>query len=210
MHALSAGTVVACGGSDDREIVGEQIDGPDAAVPSGIAVGSGAVWVSDVEGGTLIRVDPKSGKAVAAPVADASDVAVGEGAVWVTDVVDDRLAQLDSRSGETTGEFGIGAKDLQLGAMGVGEGAVWLSTHEGILFRVDPNTGEGVPQPRRPSGPSVRTGFRGRFRLRAENPASSTISTRSHSRRSHSVSIADRCAGRLAPFAPCSEVLTLE
>jgi streptogramin lyase len=54
--------------------------------PVGVATGAGAVWVAGGLSGTLIKIDPSSGRVVSsiqvghAPL----DVAYGDGALWVT------------------------------------------------------------------------------------------------------------------------------
>ena len=51
----------------------------------GIAVGEGAVWVTDGRRNALIRYEPKSGRITRIPLdAAPADVAVGHGLVWVT------------------------------------------------------------------------------------------------------------------------------
>ncbi len=50
-----------------------------------VAVGSGAVWVADDQGGTVSRIDPRTGRVITFPVGPyPRNIAVGEGAVWVT------------------------------------------------------------------------------------------------------------------------------
>ena len=56
-----------------------------AGTPVALAVGFNAVWVTDNEDGTVVRIDPKSNRVVATiPVGDFPNaIATGMGAVWV-------------------------------------------------------------------------------------------------------------------------------
>jgi YVTN family beta-propeller protein len=56
------------------------------ADPFGIAVGEGAVWVSNRRGFSITRIDPKSNQVVrAVPVGNRPyGVTAGQGAVWVS------------------------------------------------------------------------------------------------------------------------------
>ena len=53
--------------------------------PTGVAVGAGAVWVTNNYGGTVSRIDPAVDRVVQTiPVGNApTGVAVGDGSVWV-------------------------------------------------------------------------------------------------------------------------------
>jgi len=55
----------------------------------GLATGEGAVWVTDHEGGTLLRIDPGTGTVVSTTRIGGhpSGIAVGAGRVWLS--VDD-------------------------------------------------------------------------------------------------------------------------
>lgn len=75
--------------------------------PLGVAVGAGAVWVANVQSGTVSRVDPTTvrvtatyrvGGAGSAP-ADPEMVAVWRGRVWVADGQQGVLAALDPATG---------------------------------------------------------------------------------------------------------------
>jgi branched-chain amino acid transport system substrate-binding protein len=71
---------------------------------TGLAVGDGSVWATDLEAGLLWRIEPgpdpttqtiKVGFGVTA-------VAYGGGAVWVTNFVSDELVRVDARTNEVT------------------------------------------------------------------------------------------------------------
>jgi DNA-binding SARP family transcriptional activator/ABC-type branched-subunit amino acid transport system substrate-binding protein/streptogramin lyase len=73
----------------------------DTGFLSSLAVGGGAVWVADSEGGTVWRVDTGT-KPTRRPVqldTWVSGLAFGEGAVWATNEITDTLYRIDPRTG---------------------------------------------------------------------------------------------------------------
>jgi YVTN family beta-propeller protein len=150
-----------------NDLVGEVAVGPR---PEGVAVGEGAVWVANFEGGTISQIDPETRRAVMIPAGDyPSDVAVGKkggpstslgaGVVWLG------LTELRTEAGPfaaPTGnaEFFVGklswiepTSATQESAtleglvcrrpavsVAVGRRAVWFAC-DTYLARVDPGTG---------------------------------------------------------------------
>jgi len=123
--------------------------------PDGLAVGEGAVWVTNRVDGTVSRIDPVSGE-----VTDTiyignyfpGPVTVGEGAVWVVNrLCDGTVSRIDPVSGEVTDTIPVGQQrygdnvELEICAAGlaVGEGAVWVTNRvDGTVSRIDPVSGE--------------------------------------------------------------------
>ncbi|HEY3019205.1 MAG TPA: serine/threonine-protein kinase [Solirubrobacteraceae bacterium] len=109
----------------------------------GIAAGYGAVWIFNGTGGTVTRVDVRSGhirmgRTVRVGLGT-TDVAVGFGAVWVTNAGSATLVKLDPRTAKV-----IDTIRLRGGISGVatGNSAVWVSNPgRGRVIRVDPATG---------------------------------------------------------------------
>ena len=95
--------------------------------PSDVAVGEGAVWVTDSLHDTVVEIDPSRNRIVRrVPVGrDPIAVAVGSGAVWVADDQDGTLSRIDPRSGRVT-RFKVGPNP---GNIAVGEGAIWVTVH---------------------------------------------------------------------------------
>jgi DNA-binding SARP family transcriptional activator len=101
-------------------------------------------------GGSLVRVDPRSGEVEQSVGAGATPGAVsaGEGAVWAIDLDGQTVSRVDTDSLEASA-FGIGATPTDLAA---GAGAVWVASGAPIrgtqstgpvataLARVDPST----------------------------------------------------------------------
>jgi predicted Ser/Thr protein kinase len=100
-----------------------------------IAVGAGAVWVTNRFTSTVTRIRTSDGSAVAVPVgAVPRGIAVGEGAVWVAASGDDEITRINPRSLQT--------RSIALEAIPervtVGGGSVWVTAKEaGRLIRID-------------------------------------------------------------------------
>ena len=113
-----------------------QVD-PNAS-PSGIAVGFGAVWLTDVDAGNVIRVD-SSGLVTSFPVGNGpTGIAVGEGGVWVVDSLDETVVRLDPDTGAVTAIIHVGRSPSGLA---VGDGSVWVAiSGDGTVTRINPTT----------------------------------------------------------------------
>jgi streptogramin lyase len=113
--------------------------------PWGVAVGEGAVWVGNYTNGTVTRIDPATNTVVwrvtlNASVGEASPVGVaaGGGAVWAADRSSDLVWRLDPATGAILNTAHVGdAHEF----IGVGEGAVWVSSEDGTVGELDPVTG---------------------------------------------------------------------
>lgn len=106
------------------------------SAPNAVAVGAGATWVTDGEGGNLVRVDP-SGAITSTPAGDEPDgVAVGDGAIWVALTGDDRVIQVDPLTGAVTATIAVGQAPA---GVTFGEGSVWVAdSGDGTVTRIDP------------------------------------------------------------------------
>ena len=99
------------------------------AAPTAVAVGDGALWVTNYDDDTVERVvtagrgQPATTTAI--PVGDGPvDVAVGEGGVWVANQLDRNVVRLDPTSGEVVATIGLGNEPQRVAA---GEGSVWVT-----------------------------------------------------------------------------------
>ena len=112
----------------DRDRVARRIPLPaaQAAALSSIAVGAGAVWVTDPQTGLLWRIDPgpvPSERTIAlAP--GASDVTYGAGAVWVANGSSGTVSRVDPRTNQVTDTIAVGNTP---GSVKVGGGGVWVT-----------------------------------------------------------------------------------
>jgi serine/threonine-protein kinase len=80
----------------------------DTAGDDSVAVGDGAVWLGDIETGTLARVDPETMRLVTRlelfqpPLLATVDVTVGAGAAWLSFAQGRAVYRVDARSNELT------------------------------------------------------------------------------------------------------------
>ena len=108
------------------------------ASPVGIAVGEGAVWLTDNEANNVVRVDPTG---VVTPIAvgdGPAGITVGDGAVWVVDSLDDRLVRIDPGTQSVTQTIPVGQSPT---AVAYGAGSVWVAnSDDGTVTRINPTT----------------------------------------------------------------------
>lgn len=119
------------------------------ADPGGIAAGGGSVWVTSRAKGTVIRIDPRTLKAVDDPVtvgAGPTDVAVGGGAAWVANTDDGTVTRIDESSGQPGDPIQVA--DYQVLGLCFGENAVWAAKTDDRLartidvVRIDPSASQ--------------------------------------------------------------------
>ena len=120
-----------------------------APVPCGLAVGGGAVWVSDCTSPTLARIDSSHGvverialpKYSGPPESSPHEVVLGAGSVWVEqgDFNPSWLVRLNPSSGRVQKRIRIA--EVGADALAFGDGAVWVvAGYKGYLTKIDPRT----------------------------------------------------------------------
>ncbi len=112
------------------------------AGPTAIAVGAGAVWVTDSEANTVTRIDP-TGLSTPVPVGHGpSGIVVGAGGVWVADTLDDAIVRIDPSTRAVTAMIPVGRAPT---GVAVGAGSVWVANSGGgTVTRIDPVTAKPV------------------------------------------------------------------
>jgi streptogramin lyase len=92
-----------------------------------VAAGEGGVWVPDGKAGTLLRIDPRSGRVVAtirirANVLPGSGtieaVTTSPGAVWVTSQADDELLRIDPSANTVAQRIPLGLQPNSIAVLG--------------------------------------------------------------------------------------------
>lgn len=121
------------------------IPAPGTGVPAGIAVGSGAVWVTSDHGGHVgvYRIDPVRDRVTAfIPLAlDPVAVAAAGGRIWVAGESEPCVAvRIDPATNRTTGSpVTISASPVSIVS---GAGSLWVTSGAGgSVDRIDPATG---------------------------------------------------------------------
>ena len=114
------------------------------ALPTGIAIGSGSLWVANSGDATVFRFNPLT--FVEGPIKTVSvgsrptAIAFGERAVWVSDGGDDAVTRIDPATNSTAT---ISVCDEPV-AVATSPGAVWVACASGAIARIDPQTNEVV------------------------------------------------------------------
>lgn len=109
--------------------------------PGSIAAGAGAVWVANLDDGSLTRIDPETStviRNVALP-ATPDDVAAGAGAVWVVNGRLGALYRVDPAFGRVTNALRLGNRAVTFTDAGVAlePGSVWVTFGDSTLARVE-------------------------------------------------------------------------
>jgi streptogramin lyase len=113
-----------------------------------VAVGEGAVWITDKNSQTLLRISPQYGEItrIRLPSQGLSrpgvggGVAIGAGSVWVAQG-QSRIARIDPASGRV--ESTVSIPDAS--EIAFGDGAIWAAASDlGTVTKIDPRTGTVV------------------------------------------------------------------
>jgi streptogramin lyase len=115
------------------------------AIPGGVqdlAVGAGALWVTNRFAKSLVRVDARTGaQTVIRLPGSPGGLAVGEGGVWVATRGDDTITRVSPRGTQVQK---IPVPNIPT-RVTVGGGSVWATSSEGArLLRIDPGSREVV------------------------------------------------------------------
>jgi len=121
------------------------------AGPGVLAFGDGSVWVANIDGHSVSRIDPTANRVTASiPLnLEPSDLAITQNAIWVAgrqfaDRHPARVARLDPTTNRVTEVIpvGVGSPDEFEDATAItsGFGSVWVSVSDRGLVRIDPQT----------------------------------------------------------------------
>jgi peptide/nickel transport system substrate-binding protein len=116
--------------------VGPQLN-PNAS-PAGIALGDGAIWLTDTEANNVVRVD-STGLPTPIAVGNApTGITIGGGGVWVVDSLDDALVRIDPGTRSVTAMIPVGRSPA---GVAFGAGSVWVANSgDGTVTRINPST----------------------------------------------------------------------
>jgi virginiamycin B lyase len=112
-----------------------------SAVPIGIALGAGSLWVAEQDRAAVVRIDPATDAVTSTiPVGFGPyGIVVAGGAVWTANRFAATVSRIDVAtlyvSTITTGH-------RPSGVIAFGEGSIWAGNDDGVLSRIDPATGQ--------------------------------------------------------------------
>jgi YVTN family beta-propeller protein len=120
--------------------VGPQLN-PNAS-PAGIALGDGAIWLTDTEANNVVRVD-STGLPTPIAVGNApTGITVGAGGVWVVDSLDDKVVRIDPGTRSVTAMIAVGRSPA---GVAFGAGSVWVANSgDGTVTRINPSTDKAI------------------------------------------------------------------
>jgi serine/threonine protein kinase/streptogramin lyase len=117
------------------------IEFPTLGAPTGLAIGSGAIWETFI-GGILVRIDPRTLEIVRRfdLRGNVDALAVDDQSVWVGDTLGSTVRFVDTKTGQASEPFDVSGVD-ELVAEG---GSAWvLDRASGTVTQVDPSSGVG-------------------------------------------------------------------
>ena len=130
-----------------------------SSVPTSVAVGGDAVWVTR-DDGTLLRISPAPGLPIEGTISLGglpSDIVIADGGVWIADAFGD-LIRVDERTGRETDRLEIGGT---LQALAATEDRLWVVDSDGLVVVFDLQTGrvlQSIPIGGRPVDVAVGSG----------------------------------------------------
>jgi DNA-binding SARP family transcriptional activator/DNA-binding beta-propeller fold protein YncE len=120
-------------------------DVPVGGRPVGMAVGEGALWVTNADDGTLLRIDPENRRIVETIGlgGDLNYVCVGFGSVWVAGGNDETLFRIDPQRNAVQATLRFGTADplapRPVFFVTCGERLVWITRGDSVLG-IDPRS----------------------------------------------------------------------
>jgi peptide/nickel transport system substrate-binding protein len=112
--------------------------------PVGMAVGAGALWVSDAANDRVLRLDPQSHRIEdRIPVGrNPSGIAASSRSVWVANTGGRTVSEIRPESGTVVATVPVGNAPV---AVASGAGAIWVAdASDGSVTRIDPRTATAV------------------------------------------------------------------
>ena len=114
-------------------------------LPFRLAIGEGAIWVTDQRDSAVYRIDPQTNQIVATiPVGSVpKGLAFSEGAVWVANTGDTTVLRIDAQTNDVVATIEVGESPTNIA---IGEGSIWVPSgkSEGVVSRIDPATNQVV------------------------------------------------------------------
>jgi YVTN family beta-propeller protein len=114
---------------------------PVGATPSHLAVGDGAVWVTNADGDTVSRIDPLKRTVVQtiSVGSSPSGIAIGNGAVWVANSLDGTVSRIDPGTNKVVQPIDVGNGP---GGIAYAAGSVWVAnTGDDTITMIDGDSG---------------------------------------------------------------------
>jgi len=110
------------------------------AEPFRVAIGEGAVWVTDQHNADVYRINPRTNQVVATISLHGSPkgLVVGDGAIWVAE--QGGLSRIDPETNQVVTTIDVG-RGLNVA---VGADSVWVTSTNGVVSGIDPETNQVI------------------------------------------------------------------
>ncbi len=158
---LGAEWAVTTGAKQELVRIDARTNRVDAAYPlpagaAGVGAGLGGLWVTDAESGTVLRIDPETGRTLkeVATGPEPRFLDVGEGGVWVQNSGDGTVSRIDPETDEVIARIVVDEGPISGGEIRVGVGSVWSRPSSSLVSQIDPATNRVVAR----YGPSSGSG----------------------------------------------------
>ncbi len=115
---------------------------PVGATPSHLAVGEGAVWVTNADDDSVSRIDAAKREVVQtiSVGSSPSGIAVGNGAVWVANSLDGTVSRIDPGTNTVVQTINVGIFPV---GIAYAQGSVWVAnTGDDTITRIDADSGK--------------------------------------------------------------------
>ena len=102
----------------------------------------GGLWLTDPVRGSLVRLDPATGRSIGSleTGAGARFFDVGEGGVWVQNNDDGTVTRVDPRTNKVVATTKVEEGPISGGDLAVGGGFVWARVSSALVTKIDPRT----------------------------------------------------------------------
>jgi virginiamycin B lyase len=114
-------------------------------LPFRLAIGEGAIWVTDQRDSAVYRIDPQTNQVIATiPVGSVpKGLAVSEGTVWVANTGGTTVSRIEAQTNKVVATIDVGDSPTNVA---IGEGSIWVpgGKSEGVVSRIDPATNQIV------------------------------------------------------------------
>jgi YVTN family beta-propeller protein len=108
--------------------------------PVNLAFGAGSVWVTNLGGGSVSRIDVATRKVTAtiAVAGQPSGAAFGDGSIWIGNFGNGSVTRIDPATNKVVARIDVGGQPL--GPAVASDGTVWVANFDGSVERIDPAT----------------------------------------------------------------------